>query len=347
MTKTHIQTFSFFMIFSIVSLAFVWILRFFAEPLLYAALIAVFSYPLYTKLVSLVKGKRGLAALCSIIVLFVFILVPLSVIAILLIRDSLVLYGAAQAQVGQWFSAFDFATLKRMEEILPQSVQQQLSAIDWKSSVIDAVRGATSFVFSQLQIVTKNVIAMVGMTFIMLYALFHFYKDGERWVKKIIHYSPLDDSDERAFFNKFIMTGKATLLGTIAIGAVQGALGAIVFWMLGITAPIFWGLVMMILSILPVVGAAFVWAPVALFLAIQGQWFGAIFLVLFGIFIISTVDNFLRPILVGKQTKMNPLVVLLSTLGGIAVFGFTGIIVGPVIAALFLTVIEIYGKKYL
>ncbi|HLD19893.1 MAG TPA: AI-2E family transporter [Patescibacteria group bacterium] len=347
MTKDHIQTFSFFTILILVSLALIWLLRFFAEPLLYAILIAVFSYPLYTKLVSVLKGKHALAALCSIFALFVFILVPLSIIAIFLIRDSLTLYSAAQAQVGQWFAAFDSTAIQRIEAFLPQTFADQLSAIDWKSSAIDAVQGATRFVFLQLQMITKNIIAMIGMTFIMLYALFYFYKDGPRWVEKMMRYSPLDDADERSFFNKFITTGKATLLGTIVIGAVQGALGAIAFWMLGITAPIFWGLVMMILSVLPVVGSAFVWAPAALFLAISGQWFGAIFLTLFGIFVIGTVDNFLRPALVGKQTNMHPLVVLLSTLGGIAVFGFTGIIVGPVIAALFLTVLDIYGERYL
>ena len=345
MTKTHIKNFSFFIVFIAILIAFVYVIRFFAAPLFYAILIAAFSYPLYQWIVKKLKGRERLAAFLSILLLFVFVLIPLSVIVVLLIRDSFVLYSSAQSYVGQWV-AYGTENINKLEYLLPQIVREQLGSIDWKSSAVQAVQTITNFVFTQLQQLTKNAVGVVGMIFIMLYSLFYLYKDGPHWVQKLIEYSPLDDDDEKLFIKKFVSTAKATLPGTLAIGAVQGVLGALAFWVLGITAPIFWGLVIMLFSIIPVIGAFIVWVPVVIFLLIQGAWVSAIFLALYGMFVIGLADNFLRPVLVGSKTKIHPLLILLSTLGGIAIFGFTGIILGPIIAALFLTVLEIYRKRY-
>ena len=346
MTKIHIKNISFFLVFIAIVVLFVYVIRFFAAPLFYAILIAAFSYPLYQWIVKKLNGRERLAAFLSILLLFVFVLIPLTIIGVLLIRDSFVLYSTAQSYVGQWVG-YVTENFSKLEYLLPQAVREQLAVIDWKSSAVQAVQTVTNFVFTQLQNLTKNAVGVVGMIFIMLYSLFYLYKDGPRWVQKLIEYSPLDDGDERLFIKKFITTAKATLLGTLAIGAVQGILGALAFWVLGITAPIFWGLVIMLLSIVPVIGAFIVWVPVVIVLMIQGSWVAAIFLALYGLFVIGLADNFLRPVLVGSRTKIHPLLILLSTLGGIAIFGFTGIILGPIIAALFLTVLEIYRKRYI
>ncbi len=139
---------------------------------------------------------------------------------------------------------------------------------------------------------------------------------------------------------------RATIKGTLVVGLVQGAIGGIAFAVLGISAPVLWGVVMALLSILPAVGTALVWLPAAIFLIVNGQIVGGVALILIGVFVIGLIDNLLRPILVGRDTRMPDYLILLSTLGGLAAFGLAGIIIGPIIAAFFLSVWHMAEKEF-
>jgi predicted PurR-regulated permease PerM len=180
----------------------------------------------------------------------------------------------------------------------------------------------------------------------MLYAMFFFLIDGRRYLDSILRYLPLRESEQNQMLHRFVSVTRATLKGTLLIGMVQGSLGGVIFAILGISGAVLWGLLMIVLSLLPVIGGALVWVPAAIVLAIQGSWIKALILAGFCSLVIGSIDNVLRPRLVGHDTQMSDLLVLFSTLGGIAVFGAIGFIVGPIIAALFVTIWEIFGKAY-
>jgi len=182
--------------------------------------------------------------------------------------------------------------------------------------------------------------------FLMLYLLFFVLREGDSLLDQMVRALPLGDERERALFAKFAEVARATIKGTLIVGIVQGTLGGILFWALGIEAAVFWGVVMVLLSVLPAVGAGLVWLPAAIVLAVSGAWIKAAIMVGVGALVIGMVDNLLRPMLVGRDTKMPDYVILLSTLGGLTTFGISGFVIGPVIAALFIVVWDMFAREH-
>ncbi|WP_313334674.1 AI-2E family transporter, partial [Comamonas sp.] len=179
----------------------------------------------------------------------------------------------------------------------------------------------------------------------MLYLLFFFLRDGKTLIRKILAATPLDDAHKRKLGAKFITVVRATVKGNLAVAATQGALGGIIFWILGIEASLLWGVVMAFLSLLPAVGAAIVWGPVAIYYFATGSTTEGLILAAYGAGIMGMVDNVLRPLLVGKDTKMPDYLILISTLGGLSLFGLTGFVIGPLIAALFIAVWDLFAPQ--
>src|SRR5690606_15255447 len=171
---------------------------------------------------------------------------------------------------------------------------------------------------------------------IMLYLLFFLLRDGSLLSARLRAAIPLSDSRKIHLLRKFTTVIRATVKGNIAVAAAQGALGGVIFYILGIQGPVLWGVVMAFLSLLPAIGAGLVWAPVAIYFLVSGEVWQGVALALYGVLVIGMVDNVLRPLLVGKDTKMPDYVVLISTLGGMALFGLNGFVIGPLIAALFI-----------
>ena len=184
-----------------------------------------------------------------------------------------------------------------------------------------------------------------AMFFIMLYLLFFALRDGETMLSKAMWALPLGDQRERDLFGKFAEVGRATIKGTLVVGGVQGILGGIMFAILGIQGAVFWGVVMIFLSILPAVGATLVWLPAAIFLMLGGALGKGVILLVYGFLVIGLADNILRPILVGRDTKMPDWLILVSTLGGLTSFGISGFVIGPIIAAMFLAIWTMFGEQ--
>jgi predicted PurR-regulated permease PerM len=181
---------------------------------------------------------------------------------------------------------------------------------------------------------------------VMLYTMFFFFLDGPRIVQAAMSHLPITDSDKHHMLDQFVSVTRATLKGTVLIGLAQGVLGGLAFWVVGIEGAIFWGTVMTVLSIIPGIGGALVWAPAAIILIAVGEVGRGILLALFCALVVGSVDNLLRPILVGRDTKMHELMIFFSTLGGLLVFGAMGFVLGPVLAALFLTVWDIFRAMF-
>jgi predicted PurR-regulated permease PerM len=179
----------------------------------------------------------------------------------------------------------------------------------------------------------------------MLYLLFFLLRDGDDLSRRITKAIPLRPDHQRALLDTFTTVIRATVKGNIVVAVLQGALGGLIFWLLGIRAPLLWAAVMAVLSLLPAVGAALVWFPVAVYLLATGAVWQGVVLIAYGMLIIGLVDNVVRPILVGQDTKMPDYVVLIATLGGIAIFGINGFVIGPVIAAMFIAAWDIYSAS--
>jgi predicted PurR-regulated permease PerM len=211
-------------------------------------------------------------------------------------------------------------------------------------AIVTAMAAEAAGLVERIQSNEINVSAAIF--FIMLYLLYFFMRDGTRILEGLVRALPLGDERERHLLNRFAEVSRATIKGTLVVGLVQGFIGGVLFAMLGIGAPVLWGVVMALLSIIPAVGPAVVWLPAAVILIVQGSILQGIVLIVAGSLVVGLVDNLLRPILVGRDTKMPDYLILLSTLGGLTAFGIAGIVIGPIIAAFFLSVWEMAEEEY-
>jgi predicted PurR-regulated permease PerM len=210
----------------------------------------------------------------------------------------------------------------------------------------ESVKDLGNFLFSALKTVYQGTSNFVFTTFVAFFVLYYLFKDGEKLMKKIMALSPLPNSQEKLLLDNFINISRATLKGTLVIAVIQGLLLGLSFFISGVSSPTIWGILAAIFSIIPLVGPVFVWLPVGLFLLISGNIWQAIIVFSSGALIVSTVDNILRPKLVGDASSVHPLLVFLSTIGGLAVFGMLGFLIGPVIVVLFISLLKIYELEF-
>ena len=320
-----------------VSVAFGWVLQPYYSALFWAAALAILFAPLQARFLNAMPGHRNMAALGCLLCIVGLVLLPMIWIAGMLVKEGAQVYqrvGSGEIN----FSAY----LQKIYAALPDSVTALLDRFGLGSSgllqerLTAALTSGSKFFSSQAVSLGQDAFNWVVGLFIMLYVLFFFLRDGVGLIDRIRRVIPLSEDVKHDLGSKFATVISATVKGNIAVAMVQGALGGLIFWALDINAPVLWGVVMAFLSLLPAVGAAVVWLPVAVYLLISGQLVQGAVLVAFGVLVIGLVDNVLRPILVGKDTKMPDYVVLLSTLGGISLFGLDGFVIGPVIAAMFM-----------
>ncbi len=330
---------SFTLLLVLVSLAFAWVLAPFYGAVFWGAVLAILFAPLHARLSRALPSRRNLAAAVSLLLILLLVLLPLALIAAMLVQEATAV--VARIQSGEIsFSRY----LQQVYGALPSWITDVLNRFGLGSSGLlqdrltaGLTRGSQFFATQALSIGQDTFNLLVSF-FIMLYLLFFFLRDGEHLVRRLREAVPLEADVKRSLATKFATVIRATVKGNIVVAMVQGALGGFIFWALDLHAPVLWGVLMAFLSLLPAVGAAVVWAPVAAYLLISGHAVQGAVLIAFGVLVIGLVDNLLRPILVGKDTKMPDYVVLLSTLGGIAIFGLNGFVIGPVIAAMFIAV---------
>lgn len=326
-----------------VSAAFLFLTRSFAYPIFWAAIIAGIFYPLFERLLKLTKFPNLSAAITLLIIVFV-ILIPLTIIGTLLVGQSIDLYSSLENNKGQINTSIqDFSYWIQHNQITTKfHIDEQF----WTEKMSEITRTVVNFILDTLKSWTQNSVAFLAQTVIMFYALFFFLRDGKKILKFLMRLCPLGDGNETLLYEKFTTTAGATLKGTVVVGLIQGIIGAVLFWVTGVQGSIVWGLVMAAASILPPFGTSIVWLPAGIFMLVSGNIVAGIIILATGILIIGTIDNFLRPILVGKSVKMHPVLVLLSTLGGLLSFGITGIVIGPIITSIFLSFWQIYEHLF-
>jgi predicted PurR-regulated permease PerM len=330
---------------AVATVAMAWIASPFYGAILWALTAAIVFAPANAALAKALNGHRNTAAGLTLLGIIAMVIVPAGVIGSLLVEEAIGTYQDLQTQ------PLDIGvTLETLRHVVPEPA---LAAIDkYALTDIDKLEGRISaFLTSGLRIVAEQAVNIgqsafsfvVGLS-IMLYLTYFLLRDGRTIAQTVSSRIPMAPAKRRALFEKFITVIRATIKGSIVVAIVQGLVGGLTFYFLDIRAPLLWGVVMGMLSLVPAIGTGLVWVPVAIYLLATGDVARGGALLLVGFFIISMVDNILRPILVGKDTRMPDYVVLISTLGGIGVMGINGFITGPVIAAMFMAAWDIFSE---
>lgn len=322
----------------VVSLAFGWILLPFYGAVFWAVILAIIFAPVQRRLQLRFSPRRNLAALATLLICLLVAVIPVILITGILVQEGTTLY--TQIESGE----IDIDSIvSSAKELLPASWQVQMQRFGLGDLEQIRERLATSALEGSQFLATKafsfgqGTFQFVLSFFLMLYLLFFLLRDGRELVARIRRAMPLSDTQKRRLFSKFTRVVRATVKGNIVVAATQGALGGVIFAILGIPSAVLCGVLMAFLSLLPAVGAGLIWTPVAIYFLLKGMIAQGVILILYGVLVIGLVDNILRPILVGKDTKMPDYVVLISTLGGLSLFGLNGFVIGPLIAALFIS----------
>ncbi len=329
---------------SLLALAIVWP---FLNPLLLGAVLAGLSHPLYRWLTRCFRGRRSLASFTTLLLLVVIAIGPLSAFAGVVIKQALEVSEKAipwaQQHLGpsSKFNVHDWL-VTRFPVLTPYVPSQETIV----GNVGLAAKSAGGFLVTAASRITAGTAAFLLDAFVMLYAMFFFLRDGRVILEKIFYYMPLRHEDELQMIERFTSVTRATIKGTIIIGVVQGTLAGLALWAGGIGGAAFWGTLMVILSVIPGVGSALVWVPAVIYLYATGEVLTASLVAIWCAAVVGTIDNVLRPMLVGKDAKMPDLLILVGTLGGLFLFGPIGFIAGPLVFGLFLTVWEIYGAAF-
>jgi predicted PurR-regulated permease PerM len=328
----------------IISALFLTMIHQFLMAIFMAGLFSAMVSPLYRSLTTKLRGRETLASILIVLGIVLLVLTPLTVIITLIVTQAI----SVGQSVTPWVQGFikEPTTLTTLLEKIPyyEEILPYRDIIIQKAG--EFVGTLSTFLIDSLSSFTKVTIDAIFSTIVMLYVMFYFLSMGDVLLRKILYFLPLDDNNEQKLLNRFTSVARATIKGTLIIGVMQGAICGVAFAIAGIQGPVFWGSVMAIMSIIPAFGTAIIWMPALIILALTGHFAGvAILAVLCGA-VAGNLDNVLRPRLVGKDTEMHDLFVLFGTLGGISMFGLLGIILGPIVAALFITIWEIYGDAF-
>lgn len=327
-----------------ISALFLSMIRHFLMALFLAGIFAALAHPLYRRFESWLRGRRAVASLLTLLIVSFGVLLPLGgllgVVTAQAINVGKSVKPWIEKQLAGSATTFDFIqNIPFIEHIAPYQDEILKKAGEMVGKV-------SSFLIEGLSSATMGTVNFLFMLFVLLYTMFFFLMDGDKLLQKILYYLPLDDRDERRMLDRFTSVTRATLKGTAIIGIVQGGLAGAAFAVVGIPSAVFWGTIMAVLSIIPAVGSGLVWFPAVIILAANGYYLKAAGLGIFCALVVGSADNLLRPILVGKDTQMHELFIFFGTMGGLALFGIVGFIIGPIIAALFVTVWDIYGMAF-
>lgn len=323
---------------------FLWMIRSFLTALLVAALLSGLFNPVYSRLKNALGGRRALASAITVALVSLLVVVPVAGFFALVTSEALQLIDIGQP----WLQT----QLDNRSELGKALLNTQLGKMltPYQDQVLENVTSAAgaagSWIASGISSLAQGTLSAVLMLFVMLYAQFFFLKDGKAMLYKILYYLPLPPEDENRMLEKFVSVTRATIKGTLVIGAAQGALGGVGLAVAGVEGALVWGTIMAVLSVIPGIGPALVWFPVVVYLALVQRFTAAVLLFIWCAAVVGLVDNLFRPRLVGRDTEMSDLMVLLSSLGGILLFGAVGIVVGPLIGALFITAWDLYGAAF-
>lgn len=340
MKSTLNKKFLFFLIFLSLIGAYL-IMKPFIVSILIAFVLSQMLKNNHQRILKKTGNKKELSSLISVFLVVFLIIIPIFIISFLGVKEVNSIYKELQANntMGKLdtfsFSFFGFSLNNQSLKNFYQSDQFSAKAEGLGEFALKVAQksyqGASNFIF---------------MTIVMFFSLYYFFRDGEVLIKKMMHLSPLKNKQEELILERFISISRATLKGSLVISIIQAILIFTLFWATGVASPLLWGLATIIIALIPLVGAGLIWSIVGVTMLLIGNIWQGLTIILFGALVISTVDDFLRPILVGKDASLHPLLVFLSSLGGISLFGLIGFLIGPIVIALLVTLLDIYEIEF-
>lgn len=330
---------AFLLILAVITVGFLYMVRHFLLTLFLAAVFAGMANPLFEWLARRIRNRAAAASLTLVLLVLVFLL-PVGGIA----------FAAYQQAVDAWSSGAHTRLVDavirldgEVRHLLPWQLAKLYPSADALSAGIRKLLGNLAGEAGGWLAGAANAVVKI---LLMLLFMFYFLLDGKRILDKLVHWSPLPDDTERALLARFLVVGRGAFAGIFVVGAIQGLLTGLLLWATGVPSPLFLGVLTVPASILPALGAGLIWGPAAVYLMAAGHYAKGVIVVLIGMLVISTIDNLLRPLVVGKSIQMHDSMVLLSTLGGLVVFGLPGFLIGPIMAALFLSAWDIYEHMF-
>ena len=332
------------LVLGVISLLFYQVVKPFLLSIFIAALFTAMFTPLYRWFFVHVGNRPALASTLTLLTVLVFVFVPLFLVFGTVLSQGLEVAQSARPWVQQQLAQPGLITAKLealpfYDQILPYREQ----ALDWLAKLTGSV---SKMAIDTAQAATVSTVSALLSLIIILYTMFFFLMDGDRLLYYLLYYLPLNDEDEKKLLTRFTSVTRATLKGTAVIGVLQGMLAGLALHVAGIPSALFWAVAMMFLSVVPGIGTALVWGPAVIYLIVSGEYLVATLLAVYCVVVVGSIDNVLRPKLVGNDTRLHELMIFFSTLGGIMSFGFMGFVIGPIIAALFVTIWELYGAEF-
>jgi len=332
----------FFLLLFLITIAFFGLIGSFALGVFWAAVLAIVFDPLNKKVLTRFPKRPALASGLTLFGILLIVIIPLGLISLALVVEALDI--SEKIQSGEWRPQEQIKHFKELP-FLEKFEKYGLDVDNIQRKITDWAGNSSQMIAQKILGFGQGLLGVLMQITITLYVLFFFFKDGKKLVEQLIYVLPIGDDKERQLIKRFQSVARATVKGSILIALIQGVLGGILFALLGVEGAVIWGALMIIASLLPV-GAALVWGPIAALLALQGSYTEAIILVIVGALFIGLIDNLLRPRLVGNDTKMPDWLILLSTLGGLSWFGLSGFVLGPIIAAMFITCWQMMGAEF-
>ncbi len=345
MRSPHATQRTFLILLTSVSLGFLAVLWPFIGAIFWAVVLAILFQPLNRRLRLRLPLSPNLATFATLLTCLVLAVFPLTLIAISVVQETTAIYSrmaSGQLNFGSYFQQIYTALPPWVGKILETVRLADLAAIEQKLSSLASEAG--KLIAGKAVELGSNTLGFAVSFCIMLYLLYFLLRDGQQLGIRVRDTLPLERRHKQELIEKFATVIRATVKGNLVVAAAQGALGGLIFWLLGIQGAVLWGTLMAFLSLLPAVGASLIWGPVCIYYLATGDAAKGIILGAYGVLVIGLVDNLLRPLLVGKDTKLPAYIVLISTLGGMSLFGLSGFVIGPVIAALFIACWDIYSQ---
>ena len=314
----------------------------FVEVLLWAAVLVIIFYPVHARILENVR-RPGAAAILSCLLVVVVILVPLTLVTIAITREAVGAADALHDAIKQLLEPDS-----RLRQLVGRWIDlDEVFGGEWKGGAVDWVQGRSAAIAGQTFAVLGRVLGALLKIFFVVFTMYYFFRDSERIRHALHDVLPLEAEQSHQIFERTREVIHASIYGVLVIAAIQGTLGGLAFAILGLRSPLMWGAVMVLLSMIPVIGSTIVWVPTALYLFVTGHPFQGTFLIIWGAGVIATIDNVLRPRLVGGRTRLHELIVFFSVLGGLQVFGILGLVVGPVVVAITLALVDVFRSAHL
>jgi len=341
---SHFNTTFLFLLIILVGLGAYFVFKPFLLPIVVAFVLSQLFNGWYKKILKIIKFP-SLASLLSCLIIFFIIFLPLFFIGSLIVSESNNIYQTLQ------LNNFSNELISLVEKSPLKNTSFQPNIENFKSFLqtdraLSSIKNTGNLLFLIIKKTYQSTTQFIFMTFVMFFALYYFFKDHEKMIKKIMDLSPLKNRQEKLLLDNFINTSRATLKGSLVVAIIQGVLSGIILWLTGVPFVTLLGVISFFISLVPFAGPALILIPIGLILIFIGNFWQGVILIIFAILVVSTVDNFVRPKLVEGGSGLHPLLAFLSTLGGLILFGIAGFLLGPVIVVLFITLLTIYQQQF-